>query len=144
MLRVGSPPKWGKEEGIRRPPLHLSESSPVSHSTTPPSTLSYLEDLETQEYQPSHQFSQAPPNQLLQAPQPQLPYLPPLPFPMPGSLSFPPPEDTLFSFPCGSAGGTLQNYGPGPPSGQILLQPPAGNMGKWGLERKSPLGLSKV
>uniref|UniRef100_H0V5M9 Homeobox domain-containing protein n=1 Tax=Cavia porcellus TaxID=10141 RepID=H0V5M9_CAVPO len=102
---------------------------PWGTSTTPPSTLSYLEDLETQEYQPSHQFSQAPPNQLLQAPQPQLPYLPPLPFPMPGSLSFPPPEDTLFSFPCGSAGGTLQNYGPGPPSGQILLQPPAGNMG---------------
>ncbi|KAM6168191.1 homeobox protein NOBOX [Erethizon dorsatum] len=129
-------------------PVHTSQlmpllmDAPVSHrshkdgpcgtwgtSITPPPTFSYLEDLESQDYQPNHQFSQAPPTQLFQAPQPQLPYLPPLPFPMPGSLSFPPPEDTLFSFPCGSAGGTSQSYCPGPPSGQILLQSPAGNMG---------------
>ncbi|XP_021096448.1 homeobox protein NOBOX isoform X1 [Heterocephalus glaber] len=123
--------------------MPLLMDAPVSHrsykdgpygswktSFTPPPTFSYLEDLESQDYQPSHQFSQAPPTQLFQAPQPQLPYLPPLPLPMPGSLSFPPPpEDPLFSFPCGPAGGTSQSYCPGPPSGQILLQPPAGNMG---------------
>ncbi|XP_013360017.1 PREDICTED: homeobox protein NOBOX [Chinchilla lanigera] len=122
--------------------MPLLMDTPVSHrshkdgpcgpwgtSITPPATFSYLDDLESQDYQPGYQFSQAPATQLCQGPQPQLPYLPPLPFPMPGSLSFPPPEDTLFSFPCGSAGGTSQSYCPGPPSGQILLQSPAGSMG---------------
>ncbi|KFO27139.1 Homeobox protein NOBOX [Fukomys damarensis] len=123
--------------------MPLLMDAPVSHrsykdgpygpwktSFTPPPTFSYLEDLESQDYQASHSFSQAPPTQLFQAPQSQLPFLPPLPFPMPSSLSFPPPpEDPLFSFPCGPAGGTSQSYCPGPPSGQILLQPPAGNIG---------------
>ncbi|XP_073911271.1 homeobox protein NOBOX [Castor canadensis] len=109
---------------------------PWGTSFTPPPTCSYLDDLEPQDYQPSSQmgpfqFSQPPQSQLFQSPQSQFSYMSPfsLPFPMPNSLTFPPPEDSLFSFPCGSSGGTSQGYCPGPPSGQILLQPPVGNMG---------------
>uniref|UniRef100_A0A8D2B8E2 NOBOX oosis homeobox n=1 Tax=Sciurus vulgaris TaxID=55149 RepID=A0A8D2B8E2_SCIVU len=102
-------------------------------SVSPP-MCSYLEDLEAQDHPQSSQpgpfqFSQAPQTPLFQAPQPQFSYLPPFPFPMPSPLTFPPPEDPLFMFPCGPSGGVSQGYYPGPPSGQILLQPPAGNMG---------------
>uniref|UniRef100_A0A8C6QJE0 NOBOX oogenesis homeobox n=1 Tax=Nannospalax galili TaxID=1026970 RepID=A0A8C6QJE0_NANGA len=103
-------------------------------SITPPPTCSYMEDLELQDHQPSgqmgsFQFSQAPQTQLFPPFQPQFPYLPPFPFPIPSSLAFLPPEDSLFSFPFGLSGGTSQDYCPGPPYGQVLLQPPPGPMG---------------
>ncbi|XP_059963736.1 homeobox protein NOBOX [Mesoplodon densirostris] len=103
-------------------------------SITPPTACSYLEELEPQEYQPSSQpgpfqFSQAPQSQLFQHPQPQFPYLHPFPFPMPSSLTPPLLEDSLSTLSYGPSGGTSQGYFPGPPSGQSLLQPPAGNMG---------------
>ncbi|XP_030615624.1 homeobox protein NOBOX [Delphinapterus leucas] len=103
-------------------------------SVTPPPACSYLEELEPQEYQPSSQpgpfqFSQAPQSQLFQHPQPQFPYLHPFPFHMPSSLTPPLLEDSLSALSYGPSGGTSQGYFPGPPSGQILLQPPAGNMG---------------
>ncbi|KAL0618328.1 Homeobox protein NOBOX [Plecturocebus cupreus] len=99
-----------------------------------PPLCSYLEELEPQDYQQNSQpgpfqFSQAPQTPLFQPPQPQFPYLPSFPFSMPSSLTLPPPEDSLFTFPCGSSGGTPQGYCPGASSGQILMQPPAGNMG---------------
>uniref|UniRef100_F7GQZ7 NOBOX oosis homeobox n=1 Tax=Callithrix jacchus TaxID=9483 RepID=F7GQZ7_CALJA len=99
-----------------------------------PPPCSYLEELEPQDYQQNNQpgpfqFSQAPQTPLFQPPQPQFPYLPSFPFSMPSSLTLPPPEDSLFTFPCGSSGGTPQGYCPGTSSGQILMQPPAGNMG---------------
>uniref|UniRef100_A0A2K5F041 Homeobox domain-containing protein n=1 Tax=Aotus nancymaae TaxID=37293 RepID=A0A2K5F041_AOTNA len=95
---------------------------------------SYRGWLEPQDYQQNNQpgpfqFSQAPQTPLFQPPQPQFPYLPSFPFSMPSSLTLPPPEDSLFTFPCGSSGGTSQGYCPGASSGQILMQPPAGNMG---------------
>ncbi|XP_069925991.1 homeobox protein NOBOX, partial [Oryctolagus cuniculus] len=108
---------------------------PWGTSITPPPTCSYLEELEPQDYQQNNQpgpfqFSQAPQPQLFQPPQPQFSYLPPFPLPMPSSLTLPPPEDPLFAFPCGpSGGGTSQGYCPVPPSGQMTLQPPTGNMG---------------
>ncbi|KAF6276160.1 NOBOX oogenesis homeobox [Rhinolophus ferrumequinum] len=103
-------------------------------SVTPPPTCAYLEELEPQEYQAGNQpglfqFSQAPQSQLFQHPQPQFSYLHPFPFPMPSSLTPPLPEDSLFPLSYGPSGGTSQGYFPGPPSGQILLQPPVGNMG---------------
>ncbi|XP_058930782.1 homeobox protein NOBOX [Kogia breviceps] len=103
-------------------------------SVTPPPSCSYLEELEPQEYQPSSQqgpfhFSQAPQTQLFQHPQPQFPYLHPFPFPMPSSLTPPLLEDSLSALSYGPSGGTSQGYFTGPPSGQILLQPPAGNVG---------------
>ncbi|KAK2096813.1 hypothetical protein P7K49_025847 [Saguinus oedipus] len=109
-----------------------------------PSPCSYLEELEPQDYQQnnqlgSFQFSQAPQTPLFQPPQPQFPYLPSFPFSMPSSLTLPPPEDSLFTFPCGSSGGTPQGYCPGTSSGQILMQPPAGNMSELGLGEKVPL-----
>ncbi|XP_074235994.1 homeobox protein NOBOX isoform X2 [Saimiri boliviensis] len=99
-----------------------------------PPPCSYLEELEPQDYQQNNQpgpfqFSQAPQTPLFQAPQPQFPYLPSFPFSMPSSLMLPPPEDSLFTFPCGSSGGTSQGYCPGASSGQILMQTPAGNTG---------------
>ncbi|XP_059788590.1 homeobox protein NOBOX [Balaenoptera ricei] len=110
--------------------------SPTSNqcSVTPPPSCSYLEELEPQEYQPGSQpgpfqFSQAPQTQLFQHPQPQFPYLHPFPFHMPSSLTPPLLEDSLSTLSYGPSGGTSQGYFPGPPSGQILLQPPAGNMG---------------
>ncbi|XP_055447185.1 homeobox protein NOBOX [Bubalus kerabau] len=102
-------------------------------SITPPPACSYLEDLEPQEYQSSSSqpgpfpFSQAPQTQFFQHPQPQFPYL--HPFPLPSSLTPPLPEDPLFALSCGPSGGSSQGYFPGPPSGPILLQPPAGNVG---------------
>ncbi|XP_023046788.1 homeobox protein NOBOX [Piliocolobus tephrosceles] len=104
-------------------------------SITLPPPCSYLEELEPQDYQQSNQpgpfqFSQAPQPPLFQSPQPKFPYLPTFPFAMPSSLTLPPPEDSLFTFPCGPSGGTSsQGYCPGASSGQILMQPPAGNMG---------------
>uniref|UniRef100_A0A2K5ZCV4 NOBOX oosis homeobox n=1 Tax=Mandrillus leucophaeus TaxID=9568 RepID=A0A2K5ZCV4_MANLE len=103
-------------------------------SITLPPHCSYLEELEPQDYQQSNQpglfqFSQAPQPPLFQSPQPKFPYLPTFPFSMPSSLTLPPPEDSLFTFPCGPSGGTSQGYCPGASSGQILMQPPAGNMG---------------
>uniref|UniRef100_A0A2R8YEW3 NOBOX oogenesis homeobox n=1 Tax=Homo sapiens TaxID=9606 RepID=A0A2R8YEW3_HUMAN len=103
-------------------------------SITLPPPCSYLEELEPQDYQQSNQpgplqFSQAPQPPLFQSPQPKLPYLPTFPFSMPSSLTLPPPEDSLFMFPCGPSGGTSQGYCPGASSGQILMQPPAGNIG---------------
>ncbi|KAM5255794.1 homeobox protein NOBOX [Ctenodactylus gundi] len=103
-------------------------------SMTPPSTCSYLEDPEPQDYQQGHQpgpfeFSQGPQTQLLQALPSQLPFLPPFPFPIPGSMTFPPLEDPLFSFPCGSSGSMSQSYFTSPSSGQVQPQPPTGNMG---------------
>ena len=111
------------------------------HSITPPPACSYLEDLEPQEYQPSSQpgpcpFSQTPQSQFFQHPQPQFPYL--HPFPLPSSLTPPLPEDPLFALSCDPGGGSSQGYCPGPPSGPVLLQPPAGNMGESGLEEKPP------
>ncbi|XP_023984425.1 homeobox protein NOBOX [Physeter macrocephalus] len=110
--------------------------SPTSNqcSVTPPPACSYLEELEPQEYQPSSQpgpfpFSQAPQTQLFQHPQPQFPYLHPFPFHMPSSLTPPLLEDSLSTLSYGPSGGTSQGYFAGPPSGQILLQPPAGNVG---------------
>nr|XP_023494578.1 homeobox protein NOBOX [Equus caballus] len=94
-------------------------------SVTPPPTCSYLEELELQDYQPSNQPGLF---QFPQAPQPQFPYLHPFPFHMPSSMTPPLLEDSLFTLPYGSNGGTTQGYFPGLPSGQILLQPPAGNM----------------
>ncbi|XP_068828544.1 homeobox protein NOBOX [Capricornis sumatraensis] len=102
-------------------------------SITPPPACSYLEDLETQEYQPSSSqpgpfsFSQAPQTQFFQHPQPQFPYL--HPFPLPSSLTPPLPEDPLFALSSGPGGGSSQGYFPGPPSGPVLLQPLAGNVG---------------
>ncbi|XP_031236701.1 homeobox protein NOBOX [Mastomys coucha] len=103
-------------------------------SITSPPTYSNLEDLGRQDYQASSQMSsfqlsQAPQLPLFPSLQSQSPYLPPFPFPIPSSLSFLPPEDSLFSFPFGFSGDSSQDYCPGPPPGQILLQPPAGNMG---------------
>ncbi|PNI99968.1 LOW QUALITY PROTEIN: NOBOX isoform 2 [Pan troglodytes] len=103
-------------------------------SITLPPPCSYLEELEPQDYQQSNQpgpfqFSQAPQPPLFQSPQPKFPYLPTFPFSMPSSLTLPPSEDSLFTFPCGPSGGTSQGYCPGASSGQILMQPPAGNMG---------------
>ncbi|MBZ3879255.1 Homeobox protein NOBOX [Sciurus carolinensis] len=123
----------GSESSHKDGPYGSWGTSPLSPSVSPP-MCSYLEDLEAQDHQQSSQpgpfqFSQAPQTPLFQAPQPQFSYLPPFPFPMPSPLTFPPPEDPLFMFPCGPSGGVSQGYYPGPPSGQILLQPPAGNMG---------------
>ncbi|XP_044908860.1 homeobox protein NOBOX isoform X1 [Felis catus] len=105
-------------------------------SVTPPSTCSYLEELEPQDYQQSAQpgpflFSQAPQSQLYQQPQPQFSYLHPFPFPMPHPLQPLLPDDPLFTSPYGPSAGTSQGYfpGPPPPSGQTVLQPPAGNAG---------------
>lgn len=133
-----------------------SSSTPAPHqlfpcpcSITLPPPCSYLEELEPQDYQQSNQpgpfqFSQAPQPPLFQSPQPKFPFLPTFPFSMPSSLTLPPPEDSLFTFPCGPSGGTSQGYCPGASSGQILMQPPAGNMGESGLGEKVPLGLRKV
>lgn len=118
-----------------------SLNTPLSpHSITSPPTCSNLEDLGPQDYQASSQlgsfqFSQAPQTPLFPPFQPHFPYLPPFPLPIP---SFLPPEDSLFSLPFGLSGDTSQDYCPGPPPGQILLQPPTGNMGELVLERKIP------
>ncbi|CAO2603455.1 Homeobox protein NOBOX, partial [Lemmus lemmus] len=109
----------------------IQKDRPWGTSFTSPSTCSNLEDLGPHDYQASSQlgsfqFSQAPQTPLFPPFQPQLPYLPPFPLPIP---SFLPPEDSLFSFPFGLSGDTSQDYCPGPPPGQILLQPPTGNMG---------------
>uniref|UniRef100_A0A8C6CR70 NOBOX oosis homeobox n=1 Tax=Moschus moschiferus TaxID=68415 RepID=A0A8C6CR70_MOSMO len=102
-------------------------------SITPPAACSFLEDLEPQECQPSSSqpgpfpFSQAPQTQFFQHPQPQFPCL--HPFPLPSSLTPPLPEDPLFALSCGPGGGSSQGYFPGPPSGPVLLQPPAGSVG---------------
>lgn len=146
---MGSTQSWG--EDVRRPHWlcgkNQASSGPHTRSSVPrsissPPIRSYLEDLEAQDYQPSSQlgpiqFPHASQTPFFQPPQPQFSYLPPLPFPMPSPLTFPPPEDPLFMFPCGPSGGTSQGYYSGPPSGQILLQPPAGNVGELGLGRRS-------
>ncbi|XP_071071623.1 LOW QUALITY PROTEIN: homeobox protein NOBOX [Dasypus novemcinctus] len=103
-------------------------------SITPPPSCPYLEELEPQDYQKNNQpgpfqFPQAPQTQLFPQPQPQFSYLHPLPFHMPHSLTPPPPEDSPFALPYASNGSSSQGYFPGPPSGQILLQPPPGNIG---------------
>ena len=121
-------------------PLEPQEVLLCPHSITPPPACSYLEDLELQEYQPSSSqpgsfpFSQGPQTQFFQHPQPQFPYL--HPFPLSSSLTPPLPEDPLFALSCGPGGGSSQGYFPGPPSGPVLLQPPAGNVGESGLEEK--------
>uniref|UniRef100_A0A2K6GGJ4 NOBOX oosis homeobox n=1 Tax=Propithecus coquereli TaxID=379532 RepID=A0A2K6GGJ4_PROCO len=99
-----------------------------------PPLCSFLEELEPQDSQQSNQpgpfpFSQPLHTQLFQPPKPQFPPLHTFPFHVPSPLTLPPPEDTLFTFPCGPGGGTSQGYCPGPPSGQMLLQQPAGNTG---------------
>uniref|UniRef100_A0A8D1GLT2 NOBOX oosis homeobox n=1 Tax=Sus scrofa TaxID=9823 RepID=A0A8D1GLT2_PIG len=113
-----------------------AEPSPTSNqgSIMPPPACSYSEDLEPQDYQPSNQpgpfpFPHAPQTQLFQPPQPQFPYLQPFPFHMPSSLMPLLPEDPLFALSFGSNANTARSYFPGPPQGQFLLQPPAGNMG---------------
>ena len=132
---------WGKGV-VGMKPLEPQEVLLCPHSITPPPACSYLEDLEPQEYQSSSSqpgpfpFSQAPQTQFFQHPQPQFPYL--HPFPLPSSLTPPLPEDPLFALSCGPSGGSSQGYFPGPPSGPILLQPPAGNVGESGLEEKTP------
>ncbi|XP_021021426.1 homeobox protein NOBOX [Mus caroli] len=103
-------------------------------SIASPPTYSNLEDLGPQDYQASSQLgsfqlSQAPHPPLFPSLQSQFPYLPPFPYPIPSSMPFLPPEDSLFSFPFGFSGDSSQDYCPGPPPGQILLQPPAENMG---------------
>lgn len=120
------------------------QTLPCPHSVTPPSACSYLEELEHQDYQLSSQPGlfqgpQAPQAQLFPAPPPPFSYLPPFPFPMASSLTPPLPEDAFFPPPYGPNGGASQGYFPAPPTGQILLQPPAGNMGELGLEGKMPL-----
>lgn len=112
---------------------------PCPRSVTPPPTCSYLEELEPQDYhQGLSQVSPAPQTQLFQTPQPQLPYLHPFAFPSPSSLPPPLLEDPFFPLPYGPGGGASQGYFPAPPGGQVLLQPPAGNLGKLGLEEKVP------
>ncbi|XP_072621044.1 homeobox protein NOBOX [Vulpes vulpes] len=103
-------------------------------SVTPPPACSYLEELEPQDYQAGTQpgpfpFSQAPQGQLYQQPQAQFPFLHPFPLPTPHPLLPPLPEDPLFTSPFGPGVGLSQGYFPGPPSGQMVLQPPAGNVG---------------
>nr|XP_055190767.1 homeobox protein NOBOX [Nyctereutes procyonoides] len=103
-------------------------------SVTPPPACSYLEELEPQDYQAGTQpgpfpFSQAPQGQLYQQPQAQFPFLHPFPLPTPHPLLPPLPEDPLFTSPFGPGAGLSQGYFPGPPSGQMVLQPPAGNVG---------------
>lgn len=119
-----------------------------SPSLTPPPACSYLEELEPQDYPAGHQpglfqFSQAPQTQLFQHPQPQGSYLHPFPLPSPSALTPPLPEDSLFPLPYGPSGGASQGYFPGPPSGQLLLQPPAGNMGELGLGEKVPFEIEE-
>lgn len=121
--------------------LHLIKYSSILHSIASPPTYSNLEDLGSQDYQASSQLgsfqlSQAPHLPLFPSLQSQFPYLPPFPYPIPSSMPFLPPEDSLFSFPFGFSGDSSQDYCPGPPPGQILLQPPAENMGEFGLESK--------
>ncbi|OBS80047.1 hypothetical protein A6R68_21751, partial [Neotoma lepida] len=106
----------------------IHKDSPCGLISSPPSNL---EDLGPQYYQGSSQlgsfqFSQAPQTPLFPPFQSQFPYVPPFPLPIP---SFLPPEDSLFSFSFGLGGDTSQDYCPGPPPGQILLQPHAGYMG---------------
>ncbi|XP_032761067.1 homeobox protein NOBOX [Rattus rattus] len=103
-------------------------------SITSPPIYSNLEDLGPQDYQASNQLgsfqlTQAPQTPLFPPVQSQVPYLPPFPLPIPSPLPFLPPEDSLFSFPFGLNGDSSQDYYPGPQSGQILLQPTAGNTG---------------
>ncbi|XP_005083151.1 homeobox protein NOBOX [Mesocricetus auratus] len=105
-------------------------------SITSPPTCSSLEDLGPQDYPASSQlgsfqFSQTPQTRLFPPFLSQFPYPPPFPFPIP---SFLPPQESLFSFPFGFSGDSSQDYCPGPPPGQILLQPHVGNMGPgpWG------------
>nr|XP_023395293.1 homeobox protein NOBOX [Loxodonta africana] len=103
-------------------------------SITSPPTCPYLEELEPQDHQPGHQkgsfpFPPGPQPLLAQPPKPMLSYLHPFPFPTPSSLTPPPMEDTLFPGLYGPHGGSSQGCFPGPPSGQVLLQPPTGNMG---------------
>ncbi|XP_038416488.1 LOW QUALITY PROTEIN: homeobox protein NOBOX isoform X4 [Canis lupus familiaris] len=103
-------------------------------SVTPPPACSYLEELEPQDYQAGTQpgpfpFSQAPQGQLYQQPQAQFPFLHPFPLPTPHPLLPPLPEDPLFTSPFGPGAGLSQGYFPGPSSGQMVLQPPAGNVG---------------
>ncbi|XP_052575017.1 homeobox protein NOBOX [Peromyscus californicus insignis] len=121
------------------PPLRDVPGSDSIHKDSPcgswgpsiSSSPSNLEDLGPQYYQASSQlgsfqFPQAPQTPLFPPFQSQFPYLPPFPFPIP---SFLPPDDSLFSFPFGLSGDTSQDYCPGPPPGQLLLQPHAGYMG---------------
>ncbi|XP_012412734.1 homeobox protein NOBOX [Trichechus manatus latirostris] len=101
-------------------------------SITSPPTCPYLEELEPQDHQPDHQkgsfpFPPVPQPPLAQPPKPLFSYL--HPFPTPSSLTPPLLEDTLFPGPYGPHGGSSQGYFSGPPSGQVLLQPPAGSMG---------------
>uniref|UniRef100_A0A673SLA3 NOBOX oogenesis homeobox n=1 Tax=Suricata suricatta TaxID=37032 RepID=A0A673SLA3_SURSU len=103
-------------------------------SVTPPSSCSYLEALEPQDYPQSAQpgpfpFPQAPQSQLYQQPQPQFPYLPPFPFPVPHPLQPLLQDDPLFPSPYGPCAGTSQGYFLGATSEQTVLQPPAGNAG---------------
>ncbi|XP_054420211.1 homeobox protein NOBOX [Pteronotus mesoamericanus] len=100
---------------------------PWGTSVTPPPACSYLEELEAQDYQQG--LLQAPQTQLFPPPQPPFPCLPPFPFPSPSSLLPPLPEDPFFPLPYGPSGGASQGYFPAPPAGQVLLQPPAGNLG---------------
>lgn len=130
---------------MRKLLLSLTKYSFVPPSSiTPPSTCSYLEELEPPDYQQSPQsgpflFSQAPQSQLYQQPQPQFSYLHPFPFPTPQSLMPPLSDDSLFTSPYGPSAGPSQGYFPGPPSGQMVLQPPSGNVGELGLEEKVPM-----
>ncbi|XP_007953926.1 homeobox protein NOBOX [Orycteropus afer afer] len=94
-------------------------------SIAPPSTCSYLEELEPGGHQQGPlAFAPAP-----QPVPPLLSYLHPFPGPVPSSLTPPPLEDTLFPRPYGPHGGPSQGCFPGPTSGQVLLQPPGGSMG---------------
>lgn len=120
--------------------LHLIKYSSIFRSITSPPIYSNLEDMGPQDYQASNQLgsfqlTQAPQTPLFPPLQSQVPYLPPFPLPIPSPLPFLPPEDSLFSFPFGLNGDSSQDYYPGPQSGQILLQPTAGNTGEFRLER---------
>lgn len=123
----------------------LAKCSFGPHSVTPPPACSYLEELEPQDYQAGTQpgpfpFSQAPQGQLYQQPQAQFPFLHPFPLPTPHPLLPPLPEDPLFTSPFGPGAGLSQGYFPGPPSGQMVLQPPAGNVGELALEGARGVG----
>ncbi|XP_006861349.1 PREDICTED: homeobox protein NOBOX [Chrysochloris asiatica] len=95
-------------------------------SITPPPSCPYLEELEPQDHQPSYQQGSFP---FPPASQPLFSYLHPFSFPTPSTLTPPPLEDILFPGPYGPHRGPAQGYFPGPPSGQVLLQPSTRTMG---------------
>ncbi|XP_006887335.1 PREDICTED: homeobox protein NOBOX [Elephantulus edwardii] len=114
----------GSDTGLREGPC-------VSWTTsiTPPPSCPYLEELDPQGHQRgAFPFPPAPQPPLSQPPQPLFPYL--HPFASPSSLTPPALDDALFPGPYSVHGGPSQSFFLGPPTGQGLLQPPAGSTGQ--------------